>query len=126
MPSTNATGIAALGLTGASLVTWRAICPWIVDDVWTIRAVNRQSNRIKEDIAKGRFLIDMFEEQVSRLPQKTFILFEDRAYSYEFVNDMANRVASLASTWNLKQGDAVATMIYNEPAFVWTFLGINI
>jgi solute carrier family 27 fatty acid transporter 2/solute carrier family 27 fatty acid transporter 6 len=65
----------------------------------------------------------MFEENVARSPKKTFILFEDRHYPYEFVDVMANKIANLATTWNLPTDSPIAMMIENEPAFVWTFLG---
>lgn len=109
---------------GVATLTWRLWFPWLQDDMTTIRSTNRQATKSIRDAKSGRFIIDMFEEQVKRVPKKTFILFEDRIYTYEFVNSMANRVANLAMTWGLKQGDAVATVIYNEPAFVWTLLGL--
>ncbi|XP_033750776.1 long-chain fatty acid transport protein 6-like [Pecten maximus] len=109
---------------GVATVAWRMLFPWIRDDLTTIRSTNRQASKSIRDAKNGRFIIDMFEEQVRRVPKKPFILFEDKIYTYEFVNTMANRVANLALTWGLKQGDSVATLIYNEPAFVWTLLGL--
>ena len=78
----------------------------------------------QRDINNGRYLIKMFEEAIEKYPKKTFIIFEDRIYSYEFVNDQANRVANIAAKWGLKVGECVAIMIENEPSFIWTFLGM--
>ncbi|CAG2238210.1 FACVL1 [Mytilus edulis] len=38
---------------------------------------------------------------------------------------MANKVANVALGLGLKQGDTVAIMVYNEPAFVWTWFGFE-
>ncbi|OWF55324.1 very long-chain acyl-CoA synthetase-like [Mizuhopecten yessoensis] len=114
----------ATGATGIAAMAWRAWYPWLLDDLTTIRSTNRQATKSIQDAENKRFIIDMFEEQVKRVPKKPFILFEDKIYTYEFVNTMANRVANLALTWGLKQGDTVATVIYNQPAFVWTLLGL--
>ena len=37
---------------------------------------------------------------------------------------MANKVARVGQRLGLKAGDTAAILIYNEPAFIWTFLGI--
>ncbi|XP_060068919.1 long-chain fatty acid transport protein 6-like [Ylistrum balloti] len=116
--------LGAAGATGVATLAWRMWFPWLRDDLTTIRSTNRQASKSIRDAKNKRFLIDMFEEQVKRVPKKPFIFFEDKIYTYEFVNEMANRVANLALTWGLKPGDAVATIIYNEPAFVWTLLGL--
>lgn len=115
--------LAASGLAGAGYAAWKTIFPWIGDDIQTIRAFLAVLKKIGENFVKMRTVLDMFEEDVARLPKKTFIIFEDRHYSYEFVDTMANKVANLAATWNLPRDSAVAMMIENEPAFVWTFLG---
>ena len=36
---------------------------------------------------------------------------------------MANKVARVGQRLGLKAGDTAAILIYNEPAFIWTFLG---
>ena len=51
------------------------------------------------------------------------ILFAGAIYTYEFMDQQANRVANMMRGLGLKFGDTVALMCHNEPAFVWTFLG---
>nr|KAG5697722.1 hypothetical protein BaRGS_006244 [Batillaria attramentaria] len=51
------------------------------------------------------------------------LIFEDCVYTYEFMEEQANRVANMMRNLGLKRDDTVALMIHNEPAFVWTFLG---
>ncbi|XP_062568232.1 long-chain fatty acid transport protein 6-like [Saccostrea cucullata] len=113
------------GMGGAGYAAWKTLFPWIGDDIKTIRVFLEVLKRIGENFSKGRTVLDMFEENVVKLPKKTFIIFEDRQYSYEFVDTMANKVANLAASWNLPRDSSVAMMIENEPAFVWTFLGLQ-
>ncbi|KAJ8304220.1 hypothetical protein KUTeg_017803 [Tegillarca granosa] len=116
-------GLAAGGL---GIATWRTLFPWLTKDEFNfMRGLVKTAIAIGPSIRRRLLLIDKFEEQAAKTPHKAFVIFEDKIYSYEFVNEMANRVASLASTWNLKTGDTVAIMISNEPAFIWTFLGLQ-
>lgn len=79
----------------------------------------------KRDISNRRFLINKFEEAVEKFPRKPFVIFEDRVYTYEFMNEQANRVANIAAKWGLEVGECVAIMMENEPAFIWTLLGLQ-
>lgn len=111
------------GLVGAGYAAWKTFFPWIGDDMKTIRVLAKALKQIGQNFEKGRTDLVMFEENVARIPKKTFIIFEDRHYSYEFVDTMANKVANIALTWNLPLHSPVAIMVENEPAFIWTFLG---
>lgn len=71
----------------------------------------------------SRFLVDKFETHVFQHPRKPMLIFEDNVYTYEFMDQQANRVANVLRDLGFKCGDTVAMMIYNEPAFIWTFLG---
>ncbi|XP_033749287.1 very long-chain acyl-CoA synthetase-like [Pecten maximus] len=96
----------------------------LLSKLCTIRSARHVAKLTGEILSSGKFLVDIFEDHVARNPKKTFIIHEGKMYSYEIVNDMANRVANLALTWNLAPNATVATMIYNEAAFVWTLLGL--
>lgn len=117
--------LAATGIAGASLVAWKAFFPWVGDDIKTIRAISKALKMIGKNIMEGRTGLKMLEENVARFPKKTFIIFEDRHFSYEYVDAMSNRVANLAITWDLPLHTPVAMMIENEPAFLWTFFGLR-
>ena len=76
---------------------------------------------------KGNLLIcDLFESSVKKHPSKTFVVFQGKKYSFEYINSQANKVANLAQQLGWKRGDLVALLIYNEPAFIWTYLGMYI
>ncbi|XP_033750126.1 very long-chain acyl-CoA synthetase-like [Pecten maximus] len=125
MPTPKEIAFGALaGTATTALVAWRMLVPYLADDIATIRRARQVPKLTAETMLSGKFLVDIFEDHVARNPKKTFIIHEEKMYSYEIVNDMANRVANLALTWNLAPNATVATMIYNEAAFVWTLLGL--
>ncbi|XP_053405486.1 long-chain fatty acid transport protein 2-like isoform X2 [Mercenaria mercenaria] len=121
----NKIALGAAGIVGAGIVSWRAFFPWIGYDLTMMKQGGRLMNLFMKDINDERYVINMFEEAVANHPKKPFVIFEDRVYSYEFMNDQANRVANIAAKWGLKLGECVAIMIENEPSFIWTFLGLQ-
>ncbi|RUS79194.1 hypothetical protein EGW08_013052 [Elysia chlorotica] len=69
--------------------------------------------------------IDKFEAWVAKQPKKPFIIFDDVVYTYEDVDRMACKVATIAKSWGLRPRDCVAVMMQSEPAFLWTFYGLQ-
>lgn len=125
MSSTHKALLGAAGAAGVGLASWRLFFPYIGDDIRTIRATKRTAGAIMKAMMEDKRIIDQFEAAVAKHPKKTFVIFEDKYYTYEFVDSMANRIANAVQKLNIKQTDTVAMMIYNEPAFVWTFLGLQ-
>ena len=78
--------------------------------------------KVRDEIFAS-FLIDKFEAHVAKHPKKALVIFEDCVYTYEFIDQQANRVANMMRQLGLKLDDTVAVMIHNEPAFLWTLLG---
>ena len=124
MPSTREkVALGAAGALGAGIISWRAFFPWIQYDLKLMKYGKRAGQAILSDNEKGRFIINMFEENVEKHPNKAFVIFEDKIFTYGFMNEYVNKTANIASQWGLEVGDCVAIMIENEPAFIWTFLG---
>ena len=117
--------LGAAGTVGAGIASWRLFFPYIVDDIRCIQSLRRTAEATKQAILEDKRIIDMFEDSAAKHPKKPFIILEDKKYTYEYVDAMANRVANSVAKWDVTSRDTVAMMIYNEPAFVWTFLGIN-
>ncbi|XP_046574480.1 very long-chain acyl-CoA synthetase-like [Haliotis rubra] len=113
------------GAAGASVVAWKTMFPWIHHDLKIIKVGKRVKTEMDKDFESGEFLIDRFEKHVYNQPRKPFIIFEGNVFTYEYIDQQANRVTNVVRTWGLSVGDTVAMMIYNEPAFVWTFLGLQ-
>uniref|UniRef100_A0A8C5EQC4 long-chain-fatty-acid--CoA ligase n=1 Tax=Gouania willdenowi TaxID=441366 RepID=A0A8C5EQC4_GOUWI len=71
-------------------------------------------------------ILDCFLDAVSKHPSKIFIHFDGRAFTYGEVDKQSNKVArALQAEAGLKEGDAVALFLPNEPSFVWTWLGLS-
>jgi len=117
--------LGAAGAIGAGLLSWRTFFPWIGYDLTMMKHGKKASQQIMHDVETNRFLINMFEEAVSKHPDKPFVIFEDRVYTYKFMDEQANRTANIALQWGLQVGDCVGIMLENEPAFIWTFLGLQ-
>ncbi|XP_067666616.1 long-chain fatty acid transport protein 2-like isoform X2 [Haliotis asinina] len=113
------------GAAGASIVAWRTMFPWINHDLKIMKAGRRLRRELDKDFESGEFLIDRFEKHVLEHPKKPFIIFEGNVFTYEYIDQQANKVANVVKRWGLSAGETVAMMIYNEPAFVWTFLGLQ-
>lgn len=111
------------GAVGLSLAAWRAFFPWIGYDLAVMRIGRKYGKLVMDDLANERYLIDMFERTVKANLKKTFVIFQDRMYTYEFMNEQACRVANIAIQLGLKLGDTAAILIQNHPSFIWTFLG---
>ncbi|GFO37969.1 very long-chain acyl-coa synthetase [Plakobranchus ocellatus] len=111
------------GATGAGLVAWKTMFPWLEYDIQLMKA-GKKLYKLKDEAMKS-FLIDKFEEKVAMTPKKPLVIFEDNIYTYEFIDQMACKVANIGKSWGLRRGDCVAMMIENEPSFVWTFLGFQ-
>ena len=78
---------------------------------------------VKLSCRSKKWLIDYFEDNVKRLPNKKMLLYEDESYTFQEVDKRANQVANFALESGLKSGDVVTLIIQNEPAFIWTYLG---
>ena len=114
--------VALLGATGA-YVFLRYYWPVYMLDWIYIRSRKRVSSAIFNAVAANKQLIDIFEDKVSEHPLKTFLIFEEKTYSYGEIDKLANQAARTALEVGLRPGDVVAVLLYNEPAIVWTYLG---
>jgi long-chain acyl-CoA synthetase len=63
-------------------------------------------------------------ERVRKLcPQKTALIFEDRRFTYQQLNLMANRMANGLQELGVTKGDRVALFLPNIPEFIIAYLG---
>ncbi|XP_059148319.1 long-chain fatty acid transport protein 6-like [Physella acuta] len=115
--------LGSAGTASAGVVAWKTMFPWIGHDLKVIKAGGKIKKQI--DVSVLSLLIDKFEKHVVDTPKKPFIIFEDNIYTFEFVDQMACKIANIAKSWGLKPRDCVAIMIQNEPSFIWTFLGLQ-
>ncbi|XP_066275003.1 long-chain fatty acid transport protein 2-like [Branchiostoma lanceolatum] len=72
----------------------------------------------------GGSAVTVWADAVGRQPDKPFLLSGAEVHTYRDVDNMANRTANFFHRRGFRKGDTVALLIYNEPTFVWTFLGL--
>ena len=61
---------------------------------------------------------DIMRKRALISPNKTAIIYEDRAISYRALNIAINRVAHALQTMGVKKGDRVASLFFNCPEFI--------
>jgi fatty-acyl-CoA synthase len=67
---------------------------------------------------------DRFEEKARAHPERLFILYEARTWTYGAVNAAANRVAHALRDRDLGPGRVAALLMENRPEFIVTWLGL--
>lgn len=69
-----------------------------------------------------RTVLDRFIEQAQRIPNKPFIIYDGRSYTYRDIESRSNRLANVfLKRVKLRKGDCVSLLMSNEPDFlcVW-------
>ena len=115
--------LAVFGVSGTLYILFRLWWPTWYLDLYHQRCSKKVTDRLLETAMKGLYLIDLFEENAKKTPQKSFIIYEDVKYTYEFMDKKANQACRTGIEIGLKPGSIVAVLMYNEPGFVWTYLG---
>ncbi|RXN16408.1 very long-chain acyl- synthetase-like protein [Labeo rohita] len=69
--------------------------------------------------------LDRFLEQVETRPNKTFIVFENKRYSFKDADRESNRIANALRVASvLNPGDTAVLFLLNEPAFIFCWLAL--
>lgn len=101
--------------------------PYFFQDLCYSLTALKIANRVEKFRRRKPFysILECFLDKVARQPQKTFLLFEDRSYSYSQADRESNRAArALSQHARLQEGDTVALLLGNEPQFVWMWLAL--
>lgn len=69
-------------------------------------------------------IANVLELQAFRLPEKSALVFDEKAYSYGMINTQASRVANGLLSLGIRKGNHVAICLPNGLEFVTTFYGI--
>jgi len=70
-------------------------------------------------------LARLLERQVSRRGQRVAVLFEDRSYTWEEVDQEVNRAARAFLHLGIGKGDTVALLMDNRPEFLFAITALN-
>lgn len=118
---------ALAGLALLSLPFLKKLFPYLGDDcAYALRSLGLGFRLVGYKRTRPFYsILDCFLDAAGRHPAKTFLRFEGRDFSYGDVDRRSNRVArALRAEVGLREGDAVALFLPNEPSFVWTWLGL--
>jgi len=70
-------------------------------------------------------LMNQFERHVQAHPERPFLLFEDRQFSYAQANALINQHAHSYRALGIGRGDVVALLLENRPEFLWHLFGLH-
>lgn len=65
------------------------------------------------------------EKHAARQPDHSFLLYEDRTYSYDQANRLINQHAHAYQKMGVGRGDVVALVMENRPEYLWHMFGLN-
>ncbi|MEH1866381.1 MAG: amino acid adenylation domain-containing protein [Nostoc sp.] len=83
-----------------------------------------EGNQAALEYPKGKFIPQLFEEQVARTPNATAVIFEDRQLTYSELNAKANQLAHYLQTLGVKSGVLVGLCVERSLDMVVGMLGI--
>ncbi|XP_028678427.1 long-chain fatty acid transport protein 2-like [Erpetoichthys calabaricus] len=106
------------------LLHW--LSPYFIQDFRYFIIVVRKSFEVKSYARSVPYysVLDRFLDMVNKHPDKPYIIFEHKTYTYRDVDKQSNKVARvLMEHVGVKRDDVVALFLSNEPAFIWFWLG---
>ena len=68
-------------------------------------------------------VLELLESRASQYPDKPYLIFQDRTYSYREFCDLVFSTASAFAKLGLKRGEHVAILIPNSPEFLFCYFG---
>ncbi|XP_033750756.1 very long-chain acyl-CoA synthetase-like [Pecten maximus] len=119
-----ATGILA-ALSGTIYLGIKIFAPWLHHDLVYLRKAMKCVKEFNLAAKAKKTLADYFDETVALYPNKVFLIFQEKSFTYKQVEEKANQVARAALEMGLHTGDVVAIMMYNQPDLIWTYLGLQ-
>ena len=68
---------------------------------------------------------EYLESKVWKHPDKVYLTFEDRYWTYQQFNDRVNQAANAFLKLGIQKGDRVCLMLPNSPEFLFSWFGLN-
>ena len=70
-------------------------------------------------------ITSLFEKRVAGNPDKIFLYFEDKAYSYRDAGESINRLAKGLLRIGVGKGDKVCTLLFNSVEHLWIWFALG-
>lgn len=81
-------------------------------------------NNTAMDFPHDKTIIDLFEEQVKKNPNRIAIRFEGTSITYEALNKKANQIAYYLISKNVKRNQIIGVLLTRTPELLYAILGI--
>jgi crotonobetaine/carnitine-CoA ligase len=84
--------------------------------------INEQRSRI--DISPDRTLGALLEAGARKFHNKPYLIYEDKSYSFQEVNHLADKIATQFNHIGINRGDKVAIFLPNCPEFIFVWFAL--
>ena len=81
-------------------------------------------NNTNADYPKDKLVLDLFEEQVEKTPDKIALVASDKTFTYKELNEEANKLANSLVEKGVVNGDIVGIKLSRTSKFMVSVLGI--
>jgi ABC-type branched-subunit amino acid transport system ATPase component len=88
------------------------------------RKVLYEFNNTEADYPKDKTIHQLFEQQVTKTPDNTALICEDKSITYRQLNERANSLAVLLREKGIKPGDVIAIMVRRSIEMVIGMLAV--
>ncbi|XP_076813988.1 long-chain fatty acid transport protein 2-like [Clavelina lepadiformis] len=95
-----------------------SILPWLPNELKYIRSSVTMMSNLKNMKKKNIIFPERLLRCAKSQPDKPYILFMDEVWTYEKMNRRVNQTVRALHKLGIRQGDRLALMMYNEPAYV--------
>lgn len=80
---------------------------------------------MRDNILEERTIGRVLAERAARIPDRTFLIWQERRTTYGEVEEITNRYANGFAALGIRHGDHVAVMLPNCPEFLWVIWGLG-
>uniref|UniRef100_A0A0B6Z9V5 Very long-chain fatty acid transport protein n=1 Tax=Arion vulgaris TaxID=1028688 RepID=A0A0B6Z9V5_9EUPU len=94
-------------------------------DVYGLRVLITVTLRVKYNIRMNRTVPKIFDENVLKYPNKTFLMFNEKQWSFKDSQDFSNRVGNYFYESGYRKGDVVAVFSENCLEYIPLWLGLS-
>lgn len=74
---------------------------------------------------KKRTIADIFQLTAAEHPQKVAVIFEERTWTFQELEEYSNRIANYFKSQGYHKGDVVALILENSPEYICLWLGLS-
>uniref|UniRef100_A0A3Q4GTU7 long-chain-fatty-acid--CoA ligase n=1 Tax=Neolamprologus brichardi TaxID=32507 RepID=A0A3Q4GTU7_NEOBR len=114
-------------LDGPFYVLQKLCFPYFWRDLLFLQKVVRYGAKLEvfKLTSSVRTVLDRFLQQVQRIPDKPFVIYDGNVHTYRDIDRRSNRLANVfLEKANLRKGDCVALLMNNEPDFLCVWFGL--